>query len=425
MHTRNSAIKNVLISGAGFSNKGAQAMLFVTASEVRKRYPDAKIYYTTRDSLRKKSGFLLHPLDKHTFINAFAMETKSLRPIKGFLSATKEAAISIIKRNWKAIYSEYRYRKLIKTIDLILDISGYNLTSLFPVSTNEFYLKLIDCAGKSGIPIFLLPQSFGPFAYSSHKSPYISNMRQILSYPNMIFARESQGYNLLTNELGLKNVVLSNDLVLQNREIDWNLLFYPNEMPKASISISTEKNVGIIPNKNLITKCPHVSVFSLYEEIISFLLEKNKTVYLIYHSSEDYHICKNIKKAFSHSSSVVLLRQELNCYDYENIITNFDYVIASRFHSIVHSFKHNVPCLGLGWAEKYLTLFCSLDQQDYMFDMRAEHTTKEIMTCLQKLEQNYPSESKLIKDKLEIIQRENCFDMVFNELENKESTYET
>ena len=38
-------MKNILIVGANFNNKGAQAMLFVTVDEIRKRFPDAKIYF--------------------------------------------------------------------------------------------------------------------------------------------------------------------------------------------------------------------------------------------------------------------------------------------------------------------------------------------------------------------------------------------
>ena len=40
-------MQNILITGANFANKGAQAMLFVTISEARKRYPNANIFYTT------------------------------------------------------------------------------------------------------------------------------------------------------------------------------------------------------------------------------------------------------------------------------------------------------------------------------------------------------------------------------------------
>lgn len=40
---------NILITGAQFSNKGAQSMLFTVVNEIRYRYPGANIYYLPLD----------------------------------------------------------------------------------------------------------------------------------------------------------------------------------------------------------------------------------------------------------------------------------------------------------------------------------------------------------------------------------------
>lgn len=44
-------MKKFMITGANFNNKGAQAMLFVTVSELRKRYSDCKIFFATGEEL--------------------------------------------------------------------------------------------------------------------------------------------------------------------------------------------------------------------------------------------------------------------------------------------------------------------------------------------------------------------------------------
>ena len=44
---------NVLITGAQFSNKGSQSMLFTVVNEIRNRYPDAEIYYLPLDYYKK------------------------------------------------------------------------------------------------------------------------------------------------------------------------------------------------------------------------------------------------------------------------------------------------------------------------------------------------------------------------------------
>ncbi len=409
-------MQNILITGANFANKGAQAMLFVTISEARKRYPNANIFYTTREKCGKRNGLKFYALNKHTFLNAFAMKTSSVNIFENFFRASFLAMKSFLKKDFSAIYSDYAYVKLIDKIDLILDVSGFNLSSMFSVKTNDLYLQFIHYAKKCKIPVILLPQSFGPFNYPENDSRYLPIMDEILSSPKLIFAREKAGYDLLTQKLDLKNVILSSDLVLQNKEINWETIFETNYLPKFDMTIKDGHKVALVPNKKIIDKCPHIDIYHLYHAIIRTALSKNRIVYLIFHSSEDCRICKAIKKMFPDNPSVILIQQELNCYDYEKIISGFDYVIASRFHSIVNAFKHQIPCLGLGWAEKYQELFQSLGQQDYMLDMRKDITCEEVLTHLDKLDQNYLSEKSVIKDKLNMIQENNCFDIVFDAL---------
>lgn len=417
-------MNNILITGANFRNKGAQAMLFATISEIRKRYPDANIYYTTVEKSGKQDGFKFYALNKHTFLNAFAMKTSSINVFCGFFKASVLALKSFLKRDFKAAYSDYTYIKLIDKIDLSLDVSGFNLASSFSVKTNDYYLQFISYAEKCNIPVILLPQSFGPFDYPENSSQYLPKMREILKYPKLIFAREKGGYNLLTQKLGLKNVVLSNDLVLQNREINWDTIFEPGFRPKSGLTIKPGEKVAIVPNKKVIDKCPHIDIYYLYHKIIQTLLQKGRIIYLIFHSSEDYNICKTVKKIFADNPSVILIQQQLNFYDYERIISSFDYVVASRFHSIVNAFKQYVPCLGLGWAEKYQEIFQNLGQKNYVLDMREKITCEEVLIHLEKLNQNYLSEKAIIKNTLDSIQQSNCFDMVFETLKNKEYGHE-
>lgn len=391
-------------------------MLFVTASEILTRYPECNVYYTTptREIIIENNGMKLYQVDKYSFIIALGMKAGAINRRNGFFELSKQALKALITRNFKAVYSGYGYDKLIESLDLILDVSGFNLSSLFSIKGNDYYLRTIFYAYKCGIPIILLPQSFGPFNYKKNNSKYIPGIHKIMQYPKLIFAREKEGYDLLTKQLGLKNVCLSNDLVLQNKKIHWELIFESSCLPKQDINIITHRNVGIIPNMKIIDKCPHIDIYRLYHEIICSLLYKNRTVYLIYHSSEDYYICKKIKANFKGEQSVILLKEELNCYDYEHIICDFDYIVASRFHSIVHAFKQNIPCLGLGWAEKYQELFNNLGQQQYVLDMRKEIACSDVLERLTSLEQNYETEKPVIKEKLEIIQQDNCFDKVFD-----------
>ena len=93
-------------------------------------------------------------------------------------------------------------------------------------------------------PIYLMPQSFGPFDYGDSQNFDIGKM---LSYAQVIFAREKAGYNLLVNTYQLTNVKYSKDLVLQNKNINPEYI-YTNKKEKKIIQIEKNNNVAVIPN---------------------------------------------------------------------------------------------------------------------------------------------------------------------------------
>ena len=49
-------------------------------------------------------------------------------------------------------------------------------------------------------------------------------------------------------------------------------------------------------------------------------------------------------------------------------LKQFQFIVASRFHAIVHAFKNGIPCIALGWATKYYDLMKQFGQEQYMLD---------------------------------------------------------
>ena len=139
------------------------------------------------------------------------------------------------------------------------------------------------------------------------------------------------------------------------------------------------------------------------------LLNKNKNVYLLYHAVEDKAVCEKLKEAFSSNASVVFMENELSCIEFENFIQKFQFVIASRFHSIVLSYKMYVPAVILGWAIKYKELSAKLSQEDYCFDIRNCDFTK-LEHKVECMCENFAIESQKIRDGLSEIQKGNVYD---------------
>ncbi len=407
---------NVIITGAGFGNKGAQTMLFITVYEIKKRYSEYNVFFVSGERVDTESikAYSFDIIYRAAFFDAL----RSLTGLPGLKRSFSDKVRNVIKifvkyRMQKGAFSGY-VRKIISDTVIFIDLSGFALSSAFKPRINKEYLTCIDSARLLGIPVVLMPQSFGPFDYDeSIKDKMMENIRRIMKYPELIFAREQDGYDQLVNEIGSDKVVLSPDLVLQNKEFDIGKITDVSRLKTDVPEVNTDKNVAIIPNKRVLDKFKDDEAFySLYDGILRLLLDRGRNVYLIYHSNEDLLICRKIKDTCG-SERVYVVDEEMNFWQFAEYISNFDYVIASRYHSIIHSFKQGVPCIGLGWAVKYKELFEQCEQGNYVFDLTASVDLKAIYDAILQLDTEWKKESDTIRRNIDLIQKDNCFDKLF------------
>lgn len=407
----------VLIVGANFINKGAQSMLFITMDEIRKRIPTADIYFATFEEGIDNSLYRF----KTVYYNPQAVHV-TLYPNKKFMISVKTYLKNLAK--WMA---GKKYRKflvpvrrfselttLIRDINLIVDISGFGLGSKWGVNGSEHYLDNIRLAQKYSIPMILMPQSFGPFDYEGGKAQeLIKEIKDVLDYPIKIFTREEQGYLLLSNELGLKNLEKSYDLVLQNKGIDYKNIFTSCYQPMEYI-LSTRRNIAIVPNVQCFRHGNSDFNHKLYKAVIDELLRMEKNVYIVSHASEDKALCAQIKALFAENSNVFFFEKDLTCLEYDKFITQFEYIICSRFHGVVHAYRNMIPCIILGWAIKYKELSKAVGQEQYCFDLTNTDDTlvKDVIAGISRINERIDKEKEIINDHLKLIQRNNCFDVI-------------
>jgi coenzyme F420-reducing hydrogenase beta subunit/polysaccharide pyruvyl transferase WcaK-like protein len=386
---------NIIIVGGELFNKGAQAMTFTVVDQMRRRFPDKNIYlFSTIDFSREDKekdiySFNILPWDSRTKI-------RLLIPLGKFFKNSSE-------------HFETRINEVIKNADFFIDISGYALSSQWNESRSFTYLRNIMIAKKYSIPYYIFPQSIGPFDYPlKHKIPLYLLMEIYLKYPERIYAREEEG-STCVRKFTKKNVKKSYDIVLQNREYDLNNI-YKKAVYLRNIKIEPN-SVGIIPNLIVFERTNSDDIYSIYKLVISKLIDAKKTVYILRHSYDDLIVCDEIKRFFQNNKNVKLITDDLNAIELENIIKQFDFVIASRYHSIIHAYKNGIPALVIGWATKYFELLKDFDQLDYFFDCRNDTNINEINNRLDKMIRNCKYEREIISDKMNILNKENIFDI--------------
>ena len=392
-------MKNIIITGGELFNKGAQAMVFAAVDEMKKRFPDHQIYVLSeRDCRRSKAE----------------KEIYSFNFMGWYPPKFAKAQHSCFMRILCLLRHNREFRecdRIYRNTDLMVDVSGYALGTIWSDNCNKLYLDNIFFAKEFNIPVYLMPQSFGPFDFPEQNRKEIDDrIRELLPYCKVICTREKDSYDLLTEKYKLKNVVLKNDLVLNHKETALSNIFRTDI--KFDLPAIVRRSVAVIPNVQNTKIDTGNTMTELYCETIKFMLKNGYNVYLISHSAGDQFINDELKKLFPNEEKVHLLDREFSCLEFGELIKSFDFLIASRYHSIVHAYKDGIPCLVAGWASKYAALASLFGQQQYFFDVRNCIDKDAVIRAAEKLISCHEDESRRIRETLSGIQKENVFDII-------------
>ncbi|MEZ2457725.1 polysaccharide pyruvyl transferase family protein [Salinicoccus roseus] len=395
-------MKKVLIFGAYINNKGAQSMLYTVIDKIKSKDPDCKIYVVRE----KKVEVDIKENYSFDFLE-IGMKSKLKLAGKPF------SLLSILLKNNEIDYNLEKVKSLFDKSTIFIDISGFALSSKFSRNSTINYLANISIAKRFNVPFYIMPQSFGPFNYSFlDKKILIPMIKKYLNYPVRIYAREKEGYDLLSS-FGLNNIYKSLDIVFhQNKELDLSNIYNDKVDTVKFKNVDIKPNsVAIIPNIKTIKKENKEKIYNLYIEAINYLTSNHKYVYLLRHSSEDLNIIQDIYNKFENNKKVYLIKEEYSSIELQNILKKFDYTIASRYHSIVHSYKVGVPAIVLGWAVKYKELLEEFNQENYQFDIK-KIDSKIFVEKLAELDKNFKKEKKIISNRLDIINDQDPLDKI-------------
>lgn len=361
-----------LITGAQFGNKGAQSMLFTAVSELRKKHPECDIYYLPIDSIENYPDSILAKYRFH------------------------------IIRDQMELYGGFY--DLIPQLTAIVDVSGYALSSKWNCG---WFVQILLVAKNNNIPIYLMPQSFGPFGFESSLERKVKGG---LLHATVIFSREKTGYDLLVEKYGLENVRLSKDLVLQNKDFVIDNIYMKN-LELDDYKLDTDNNVAIVPNIRNYEFGNRGELLQIYKKVISQLLNKGKNIYIVSHS-DDEQACNDIYTMFSGQEGVFRYEKKLDCLEYCVLVREFQYIIASRYHAIVHAYKKGIPCVAIGWAEKYRELLELFGQEKYVFDVRCKINSEALIEAVNDMDITWSYQKEKIRKVLPVLQAENCFDII-------------
>ena len=390
---------NIIIIGGGFLNKGAQAMTFTLVDQIKRRFPNKKIYLFSMFEFEKR----LSQIYKFNIV-PWTYWHKIL-----FSNILHKFFIEIFKHS----LFDSKFESIIENTELMIDISGYRFSSQFSQNYWIFYILDIIIAKKYGFPYLIFPQSIGPFNFSLINRMFFYPLsKYYLKYPKVIFVREYDGLRYLSQFKKI-NVKKSHDIVIQNENYNLSNI-YREEIIVRDYNI-LPNSICIIPNRRVIERINTEKIYNIYSYILKKMMKANKNVYVLSHSNGDLEISKKIKNILAKNEKIYLISEDLNAIEIENLIKKFDFVIASRYHSIIHAYKNGIPAIVIGWAVKYSELLDVFNQSDYYFDVRSVLNIEIIDKALDKMLKNFTYEKIKIKSSIDLIlKKKNCFDFIDN-----------
>lgn len=351
----------VVLVGANFVNKGAEAMLWAAVEGLQRHFPTYEVVL----------------LDLFPTLNKEERRGMPLRIVNMHVRSLFRINFPILKLLFKPkpiSDSEGDILALFDDASGLMDLSGYGLSAhnqalLWSIA----WLLPLRMAKQRKVPAWLLPQSLGPFNFGGLKKLLFRFFAlPLLQYPEVVFAREPSGYAAVA-PLRSKPTFLSPDMVLLTAAQDG----LPDEG-------DAQAEVLVIPNQQLFRLLPAEEVLGLYTAQIKFALEAGYTVRVLRHSADDAYFCLQLARSLAHPA-LQIDEHLAGLRDLRRAISSCRFVVTGRYHGAVHALKASKPVLIIGWAEKYRHLAHLFGIENYLVDLSGGFLPAQTHTLLPQL----------------------------------------
>lgn len=386
--------KYLILPGCDDTNRGDQALIWETLAIMKDAGFIGDYYMLATDQCSKQSKkvgiknmhyILKHPSmysDKNNDNRNYGLMLK----ISWILHSIKDCAICIplIFKVWRPIFTKLLNEnqrdtlKLFESADIAFVKGGGFLHAyggLIETYKIFFFLYHIELAISMGITIYIMPNSFGPFEGKFAKRM----IKKTLSKCKVVMSRESVSQQVLIGECGI-NSILSNDLAFYlAKDKKFDPITY---LHKKNIPINLQKCVAITMRPYRFPESQNPNEQYLRYKIclkntIEWLSNHGYTPVLVEHTfSESYHerdiICINevVRMLDKSIKYYVLSDLNLDCTQLKSVYSCFDYIIGTRFHSVIFSIAERIPAIAISYGgNKGQGIMNDYDLSDYVISI--------------------------------------------------------
>lgn len=398
----------VIISSASDQNRGDQALLWQACKIINDVVSVDEVYVlnSINEELEQsaKYGFktaepiLHHP--SHGMIEKTEIEYTKKKIIKWGIRATKDYVQSILLRTKldsliiRTLSKQQRFSyNLLKGAEIVI-IKGGGFLHTYGSITDPYYiyfqlyhLRLAQFLGKRTI---ILPNSFGPFKGLGVKS----QVYRALARTNVVMTRETISSNVL-RDIGINRFEQFPDMAFglekENSSrvkdiIEKNKLH--NYRNNVAITVRPYRFPGTKSGMELYNN--YINVMAAFGD---WLVSHQYNPWFIEHTyssnpheNDDDCIIAVRKKMVS--SSHYIKERSLNCREMKALYSSFDYIVGTRFHSVIFSLAERVPAVAISYSgNKSVGIMNDIGLGEYVIEA-CNISTEAIEKTFENLEKN-------------------------------------
>jgi colanic acid/amylovoran biosynthesis protein len=246
-----------------------------------------------------------------------------------------------------------------------------------------------------GVPYVVMPQSIGPLDYSLGVGLLLRPLvRRALASATLLWAREPGALATAQQHRGAQ-ARLAPDIVLAHRDRRPERIYRAGHGPR--IVDVPEHFACVIPSGHILKRRGADGFDEFYSAAVRRVLSSGREVLLLPHSAHDLALCARIAGIVA-DERVTVAAHDLDAIELESVIGRADFVVASRYHSLVHAYRQAVPAVVVGWAEKYEAVAALVGQERFVFPVDVDVATA--LSAIDELASRHAEESTRIRERL-------------------------
>ncbi|WP_440708389.1 polysaccharide pyruvyl transferase family protein [Herbiconiux sp. YIM B11900] len=316
------AKKYILMVGVEFNNQGAYLMLLAAAERIRTQFDAVPVveFHNGADLKKRMAG--VYPLVPQRTFGLFTALTK----------------VPLLRKIWK------RFPWVLPTeIEAVFDGSGFRYGDQWVNQSLEYTAGKLAQWASRGVPVYMLPQAFGPFEKTAE--PSLAAIRA----SRIVFARDPESESYVR---GLAPAGVPRKLT---RRPDFTAVLagrFPPEHEKYRGA------VPIVPNINIYSRADGEASGRYVDNlaaIVTELSEQGMRPYGLAHEGRrDIEILQRVVDRVQRESGIGLdVVSGLDGVELKGLIGSAPLLVSGRYHAVVSALSQGVPTVIHGWSHKY------------------------------------------------------------------------